>query len=130
MAKKGDWVLTHNIILTPQQRAPPGQRQRVIGDVPGNDAAGTDNGAVADAHRGDQRGVRSDEGARANIGMLLKKAVVIAGDGTCAHVRSGTDARVANVSQVVNLGSLFDPGVLDLDEVADMNLRTDRRSRP
>ena len=22
MAKKGDWVLTHNIILTPQQRAP------------------------------------------------------------------------------------------------------------
>ena len=47
---------------------------------------GGDERAVADGDRGDQRGVRADEGAGADLGPVLEDAVVVAGDGAGADV--------------------------------------------
>ena len=56
------------------------------GDVRGDDRARGDERAVADGDRGDERGVRADEGAGADLGPVLEDAVVVAGDGAGADV--------------------------------------------
>ena len=96
--------------------------------VLGDDAARADDSAVADLHRRDQRGVRADERARADIGVVLVEAVVIAGDGARADIRARADARIADIGEVVGLGALFDRGVLHLDEIADMRTFADLRA--
>ena len=92
------------------------------GHVLGDHAAGGDDGAVADRHRRDQRGVGADERARADRRAMLVVAVVVAGDRPGADVRLGADLRVAEIRQVVRLGARAEFRGLHLDEVADMHL--------
>ena len=47
----------------------------------------TDHRARADPDRGDERAVRSDEGAGADLGPVLEDAVVVAGDRPRPDVR-------------------------------------------
>ncbi len=107
-----------------------GERQRIGGDVLGDDAAGTDIGALADLDRRHQRGVGADKGACPDLGPMLVEAVIVAGDGAGADVSARADARVADISEMVNLGALADLGLLDLDEVADMGVRGERSAGP
>src|ERR687891_1039677 len=92
-------------------------------------AAGADHGALADGHRRDQRAVRADERAGADVGPVLAETVVVAGDGAGADVCLGADAGVADVGQVIGLGAGLEHGVLDLDEVADPRARPDLGAR-
>ena len=90
-----------------------------------------DIGAVADRHRRDQRAVRADEGAGADLGVVLVEAVVVAGDRAGADVgrrhrhgrrryrRGGWPWRRRRCTRV-----------LHLDEVADMRPLADLRARP
>ena len=82
-------------------------------------ALGADDGPGAHGHGGDQRGVRSDEGAFADHGLRFEMAVVIAGDGPGADVGPGADDAVADVGQMIDLHARGQVGGLDLDEVAD-----------
>src|SRR5690606_36529449 len=99
-------------------------------------AAGPDHGAVADGHRRDQRRVRADEGAGADVGTVFGKAVVVAHDRAGADVGLGADPRVAEVGQVIGLGARLERRVLDLDEIADLGpgadlaVRAKARERP
>src|SRR5690242_19571789 len=70
-------------------------RQLVGGDVLGDDGAGTDDGAVADANRSDQCSVRADEGTGTDLRPIFAEAVVIAGDRAGADVRLGADVCIA-----------------------------------
>src|SRR6185437_11497889 len=72
-------------------------------------------------------------GPRADVGLVLAIAVVIAGDGAGANVCPRPDPRVANIGEMVGLGAVLDRRRLDLHEVADMHvgpeLRTWAKSR-
>ena len=61
---------------------------------------------------------------------MLEDPVVVAGDRAGADVGARTDARVADVGEVVRLGALLDDRVLDLDEVADMRVLGDLGTGP
>ena len=76
-------------------------------DILGDDRARAGDRAVADLHRRDQRGVRADERARADIGEMLVEAVIIAGDGARADIGARADARIAEIGQMVGLGAFF-----------------------
>src|SRR3954452_19178268 len=71
--------------------------ERIVGHVLGDDRAGADIGAVADFHRRHQRGVGADEGALADNGLVLGKAVIVAGDGAGAEIGIGSDMGVADI---------------------------------
>jgi hypothetical protein len=73
---------------------------RVVRHVRGDDGAGADIGAVADFHRRHQRGVGAGEGARADRGLVLEEAVVVAGDGAGAEVGVGADMDVADIGEM------------------------------
>ena len=87
-------------------------------------------GHLTDRQRRDQRTVRTDEGALADLGFIFEIAVIIAGDRACAEVRVGTHGDVAEIGQVADLHAGVEHAVLDLDEVADMGAGTDVGAGP
>src|SRR5690606_27640572 len=106
-----------------------GNRQSVGLNVLRHHAAGGDHGAVTDLHRRHQGRIRADEGAGADIGVILAETVVVAGDRAGADIGFGTDAGIADIGQVIDLGAGLDARLLHLDEIADMRLRPDLGAR-
>src|SRR5947209_13087914 len=106
-------------------RAAPRNGQRIGGDVLGDDRAGGDVGAIADAHRRDQRRVGPDEDAVADGRRMLRYAVVIAGNGAGADVGVASNARIAEIGQMVRLGPFAHHRLFQFDEVADVRARAD-----
>ena len=80
-------------------------RKRVRLDRFGDDRARGDIGSVANRDRGDEGRVRADEGAGADVGLVLGEAVVIAGDGSRADVGVRPDSRIADIGQMIDLGA-------------------------
>ena len=121
--------------IPPNEAGPRGNRstldvERIRRHVPRHHAAGRHIGALAHPHRRDQRGVGADERPRADLGAALLHAVEIAGDGARADVGRLPHRRVADVGEVVHLCALADARLLDLDEVADVHIRPQRRAGP
>src|SRR3546814_3226593 len=92
-------------------------------------AARRDDRVGADPDRRDERAVRSDEGALADLGPIFEIAVVIAGDRTRADIRGGADGDIAQIGQMVRLRALADHRILGLDEIADLCLFAEYRAR-
>ena len=61
---------------------------------------------------------------------MLVHAVVIAGDGARAHVHVASDVAVAQIREVVRLGTGADDARLDLDEIAQVHVLAELRARP
>src|SRR4029450_11228555 len=83
-------------------------------------AARADVGPFPHRHRRHQGGVAPDEGPGLDPRGVLGRPVVVAGDGPGPDVDGGTHRRVADVGEVRHLGALAQPGLLELDEVADL----------
>ena len=64
------------------------------------------------------------------IVLIFEEAVIIAGDRARADIGAGADLGVAEIGQVVGLGALAEPRLLDLDEIADLGAsrRSPRRA--
>src|SRR5690606_36232242 len=62
---------------------------------------------------------RADERLVADHRAVLAGAVVVAGDHSRPDVDVAADVAIADVAQVVDLGTRADPGLLGLDEVAE-----------
>ena len=90
--------------------------------VGGDGRAAADGGAVADLHRRHQDDVAADVGVGADGGAVLVRAVVVGGDRAGAVVDPLADVGIAEVGEVVGLGAAAEGRVLDLDEVADVDL--------
>src|SRR5205814_2322571 len=103
--------------------------ERIRWNVLRNRRAGPNVGTIADGEGGDEARVRADEGAGADLRLVLVEAVVVARDRTGADVRTGADRRVAKIREVVGLRPLAQPGLLELDEVADVCARPHVRLR-
>jgi hypothetical protein len=74
---------------------------------------------VAHADRSYERGIAADENVIADLGLMLRYAVVIAGDGAGADVRLAADGSIAEVGQVQSLRALMKHRVLYFDEISD-----------
>src|SRR4029079_14850857 len=99
-------------------------------DVLGDHRYRPNDRTVADRHRGHQRAVRPYEGALADHRIVLAEPIVIAGDGARADVRVRADICVADVGQMVDLGARTEHRFLHLDEITDLRLLADFRTRP
>ena len=105
-------------------------RQRIRCDILGDHRACARDGALADFHRRHQRGVGADEGARADIGAVFAKAVIIAGDGARADIGARAHARVAQIGQMIGLSAFArSRAILHFHEIADMGVFADARAR-
>src|SRR5690606_17589040 len=89
-----------------------------------------DDRARADHDRRDQRAVRSDERAFADLGPVFEEAVIIAGDRTGADIGFRADLGIADIGEVVGLGALAEPALLHLDEIADLRTLADAAPGP
>jgi hypothetical protein len=91
---------------------------------------------VAYANGSYEGSIASDENVIADLGLMLRYAVVIAGDGPGADVRIAPDRRVADVTQVRHLRAFMNNRLLNLYEPSYMcalaNIRTgpQMRERP
>src|SRR4029079_14989776 len=65
--------------------------------------------------------IRADEGALADVGAMLGRTDIVAGDGACTDVGAGADPGVTDVTQVIGLGAVFDRRLFHLNEIADMD---------
>ena len=81
-----------------------------------------------------------------NIGFnhraVFVRAIVVGGDAASAEINPFAHGRVAQIRQMVGLGTIGQSGVFDLDKVADMHFfaqfrawsqpckRTNQRTRP
>ena len=89
-----------------------------------------DDGTIANSHRRHQRRVGADKRARADVGVVLAETIIVAGDGARPDVGPRADTGVADIAQVVDLGSGLDHRFLDLDEVADVDALMQVGARP
>src|SRR4051812_45813980 len=69
-------------------------RQRVGADIVGDHRSRRGDGAMADLHRRHQGGIGADKGARADLGVRLGEAVIVAGDGARADIGAFPDRGV------------------------------------
>src|ERR1700752_617730 len=92
--------------------------QFVGGDILGNNRAGADDRARADADRGYQRRVGADESPRTDFGPVLSVTIIIAGDRAGADVGPLADRSVADIGKMIGLGALAQLGLLHLNEIA------------
>src|SRR5512145_2765273 len=104
---------------------PGGHRERAWRHVTAHDRPATGHGAVADAHRRDERVVGPGPGMPPDRRTVLVHPVVVGEDRARADVRALADLRVADVGQVRDLRAVADLGVLGLDERADLALRAE-----
>ncbi len=96
------------------------ERNGIFGNILRHDAAGGNQRAIADRNRCDQRGIRADEGIRADTGDMLVHAIVIAGDRTGTDIGLLADEGITDIGEMVDLGAGADLGLLDLAEIADL----------
>ena len=99
--------------------------QRAGRHVLGDRRSGRHVGARADRHRRDELRVAADEDAVLDHRRVLVDPVVVARDRARADVHLLADRRVAEVGQVAGLRPAPEPGLLQLDEVADARARAD-----
>src|SRR5262249_59298514 len=85
--------------------------QGVVRNIVGDSGPSRHISASADAHRRNQRSVTADKGAVFNYGYMLFCAVVVAGNGSRAHVDLLAHLGIAEVSQVVGLGAAAEAGL-------------------
>src|SRR3954454_2760513 len=104
--------------------------ERIGGHVIGDHRAGAHHGTIANSHRRHQRRVGADERPGADVGVVLAETVIVAGDGARPDVGPRADTGVADIAQVVDLGSGLDHRLLDLDEVADVDALAQVSTRP
>src|SRR5687768_8258469 len=105
-------------------------RERISRHVFGHHRAGGGVGALSHLHRRHQRGVRADEGPRADARQVLVPAVVVAGDGAGADVGLFPHHRVADVSKMPDGDAVRYFRLLQFDEVSDLHLSSDAAARP
>ena len=98
---------------------------RAVGHVLGHHRSGAGARVVADADRCPQDGVAADEGARADVGPMLSRAVEIGCDRAGADVRFFADRGVSDVAEVPDLDTRREAGVLDLREISDVSAWSD-----
>jgi hypothetical protein len=90
---------------------------------------GCDIGTVADLDGGDERRIRTDEGAGADLGLVLAESVIVAGDGASADIGSGAYMGVANVSEMGRFGVVTELSGFRFHEIADPRARSKLRAR-
>ena len=104
-------------------------RVAVIGHIFGDHRARAGAGSIADLNWSDQHRVRADEGVLADDCSLFRLAIEVAGDRTGSNVRSSTDVRVADITEVPDLDMLSNKRFLQLGVGADMHVRPDVAAR-
>ena len=104
------------------------RKASAVGDIGGHRAARGDDRIAADLHRRYQSAVRSDERVIADLGLIFEIAVIVAGDRARADVRAGSHSDVAQIGQMVRLGSFAEHRFLRFDEIADLRLFAEDRA--
>ena len=95
--------------------------------VVGDRRAGPGGGPLSDPDRRHQHGVTADEGAIADVGWMLRRAVVVAGNDPGTDVGAITDRRVSEIGEMASLGAGAELCFLQLDKVSDFRaLQQDR----
>src|SRR5690606_38546771 len=99
---------------------PRSRQGKLVGrGIPRQGGAGPDGRAGTDRDRRHQIGARANEGTIADDSTVLIGAIVVAGDGARADVDVGADIGVADVAEMVDLGTPLQARRLDLHEIAD-----------
>src|ERR671935_125218 len=98
-----------------RHRELPGRRVLVDG------GAGADIRALRHAYRRNQRRVGADEAVVLDDRTVLRRPVVVAGDGAGADVDARAELGVADVRKMVRLGRATQSAGFDFDEIADVH---------
>src|SRR3972149_11578131 len=104
--------------------AAPGDGESMRGDVIHDARACGDVRALSHSNRRHELDVASDERPVTHDRLVLSDAVVVAGDGPGAHVRSSSADRVPEIGEGRGFGARAEAGVLELVRGAHFLPRT------
>src|SRR6185436_14847098 len=102
--------------------------ERTWRDVFRDRRASGDVGALADPHGGNELRVAADEGVLVDDRLVLRLAVVVAGDRACSDVDVGADGGISEVRQMTRLRFGPERRLLQFDKVAYLGALADERS--
>src|SRR6267154_2374439 len=105
-----------------------GQSQLACRSVLGERGSSAERRPAADPHRRDKLRVRADENIVLDDGAVLVRPVVVAHDRAGTNVDVAADVAIADVGEVIGLGTRAYATRLDLHEVADVHSLGDARA--
>ena len=85
--------------------APPAKRQRAVIHILCDNRPGTYERCLAYGERRHQRRIGADKGVLADHCAVFEIAVIIAEDRACADIGIGADLSIAQIGQVIGLGT-------------------------
>ena len=97
--------------------------KRLIGHIPRDDGTSAYEGSRTDGHGRNKGSIAANEGIFAYMRLKLVLAVIVAGDGARADVRTGPYLGITEVREVIGLRPFAETGFLELDKIADMRIR-------
>ena len=100
-----------------------GQTQTTIRYVAADRRTRAHRCPFANPYRRHQRAVGADKRVVADQGLVLVGPIVVAGDGARADINPRADLGIAQLGQVVDLGTRTDAGLFGFDEITDMHAR-------
>ena len=65
-----------------------------------------------------------------DIGEMLFETIIIAGNGACPDIGARPHPRIADIGQMIGLGTLADHRLFNLDKIADMGIFANFSTRP
>src|SRR6267154_746709 len=105
-----------------------GQRQLACRSVLGERGSGAERRPAADPHRRDKLRVRADENIVLDDGAVLVRPVVVAHDRAGTDVDVAADVAIADVGEVIGLGTRAYAARLHFHEVADVHFCGESRA--
>src|SRR5687767_5408388 len=102
--------------------------QSSVGNVVTNRGCSGDIDIITQSDGRDQRRIATDLNAIADFAFIFLKSIIVAGDRASADIAIAAYRHITEISKMISLGAIAEPGFFSFHEIADMNVAAQVRA--